>query len=122
MRFTLATLMVAAALGSAQAAGFDCSKFEQQADGSWKVVQALEIRGRAAASISRRTKSTSRARKRWASTSPSSSTPIAPRNSRRRQGLSAVHSTGVSSTSPRSGLKRSRRVGRQTTGGGGAVK
>ena len=45
MRFTLATLMVAAALGSAHAAGFDCSKFEHQADGSWKVVQPLEIRG-----------------------------------------------------------------------------
>ena len=45
MRVTVATLIVVAALGSARAAGFDCSKFEHQADGSWKVVQALEIRG-----------------------------------------------------------------------------
>ncbi len=45
MRFILATLLVATALGSAQAAGFDCSKFEHQSDGTWKVVQALEIRG-----------------------------------------------------------------------------
>ena len=45
MRHTLATLMLVAALGSAQAAGFDCSKFEHQPDGSWKVIQALEIRG-----------------------------------------------------------------------------
>ncbi len=45
MRLIFATLTVAAALSSAQAAGFDCSKFEHQSDGSWKVVQALEIRG-----------------------------------------------------------------------------
>lgn len=45
MRFVLATFFVAAALGGAQAAGFDCSKFEHNPDGSWKVVQALEIRG-----------------------------------------------------------------------------
>ena len=45
MRHTLATLMLVAALGSAQAAGFDCSKFEHPPDGSWKVIQALEIRG-----------------------------------------------------------------------------
>lgn len=45
MRTMLAFMMVAAAFGGAQAAGFDCSKFEHQPDGSWKVVQALEIRG-----------------------------------------------------------------------------
>ena len=45
MRYTLAALVLAAALGRAQAAGFDCSKFEHQPDGTWKVVQALEIRG-----------------------------------------------------------------------------
>ncbi len=29
----------------AQAAGFDCSKFQKNEDGSWRVVQALEIYG-----------------------------------------------------------------------------
>ncbi len=45
MRVILTTLIVIAALDSAQAASFDCSKFEHQSDGSWKVIQALEIRG-----------------------------------------------------------------------------
>lgn len=45
MRLVVTTIFIAAALGSAQAAGFDCSKFEHQPDGSWKVVQALEITG-----------------------------------------------------------------------------
>ena len=45
MRFTLAAALMTATLGAAQAAGFDCSKFEHLPDGSWKVVQALEIRG-----------------------------------------------------------------------------
>ena len=31
--------------GPARAAGFDCSKFARNEDGSWRVVQALEIRG-----------------------------------------------------------------------------
>ncbi len=30
---------------SAHAAGFDCSKFIHNDDGTWRVVQALEIRG-----------------------------------------------------------------------------
>lgn len=45
MRYTLAALTIVATLGGAQAAGFDCTKFEHQPDGSWKVVQAIEIRG-----------------------------------------------------------------------------
>ena len=45
MRVILATVFVVAAFGAAHAAGFDCGKFEHQPDGSWKVVQALEIRG-----------------------------------------------------------------------------
>lgn len=31
--------------GPAFAAGFDCSKFARNDDGSWRVIQALEIRG-----------------------------------------------------------------------------
>ncbi len=45
MRIPLASLLVLASLSASRAAGFDCSKFEHQGDGSWKVVQALEIRG-----------------------------------------------------------------------------
>ena len=45
MRVSLASLFVLASLSGSHAAGFDCSKFEHQDDGSWKVVQALEIRG-----------------------------------------------------------------------------
>lgn len=45
MRVLFVTLILATGLCRAQAAGFDCSKFEHQPDGSWKVVQALEIRG-----------------------------------------------------------------------------
>lgn len=45
MRFPLVAMFTLATLSVSQAAGFDCSKFEHQPDGSWKVVQALEIRG-----------------------------------------------------------------------------
>ncbi len=45
MRATLVLLTLAAVLGQAHAAGFECNKFEHQSDGSWKVVEPLEIRG-----------------------------------------------------------------------------
>ncbi len=45
MRILLTTALFLAAATSAGAVGLDCSKFERQPDGSWKVVQALEIRG-----------------------------------------------------------------------------
>lgn len=45
MRFTLAAVLCLATIGGAGAVGLDCSKFERQPDGTWKVVQALEIRG-----------------------------------------------------------------------------
>lgn len=45
MRATLVVLTFVAALSQAQAAGFECNKFEHQPDGSWKVIEPLEIRG-----------------------------------------------------------------------------
>ena len=44
MRVALAALMLLAA-ENAKAGGFDCGKFEQQPDGTWKVVEPLQIRG-----------------------------------------------------------------------------
>ena len=46
--YVISACLVGASLYSiaqVQAAGFDCSKFEKNADGSWRVVQALEIYG-----------------------------------------------------------------------------
>ena len=45
MRFGLVAVIMIAASKAAMGAGFDCSKFEHQPDGSWRVIQALQIRG-----------------------------------------------------------------------------
>lgn len=45
MRTTFAAILLLGTLDAASAAGLDCSKFEHQPDGTWKVIQALEIRG-----------------------------------------------------------------------------
>lgn len=44
-RIIFATLAALVGLSSAHAAGFDCTKFIRNDDGSWRVVQALEIKG-----------------------------------------------------------------------------
>lgn len=44
-RTTIGLSMLLVSLGTAQAAGFDCSKFTRNNDGTWQVVQALEIKG-----------------------------------------------------------------------------
>lgn len=44
-RIALTCLFVFATVTGAAAAGFDCSKFVHNDDGSWRVVQALQIRG-----------------------------------------------------------------------------
>lgn len=45
LRAPLLIIVFVAALSPAHAAGFDCSKFEKNGDGTWRVVQALEIKG-----------------------------------------------------------------------------
>jgi hypothetical protein len=45
VRIAIVTLVAFVGATSVQAAGFDCTKFARNDDDSWRVVQALEIRG-----------------------------------------------------------------------------
>lgn len=45
IRIVFITLVGLVATSSARAGGFDCTKFIHNDDGSWRVVQALEIKG-----------------------------------------------------------------------------
>ena len=45
VRSALVGALVLGAIASAQAAGFDCSRFKKNDDGTWGAVQATEIGG-----------------------------------------------------------------------------
>jgi hypothetical protein len=45
VRVLLVSLIALCPALSAQAGGFDCSRFQRNDDGSWRVLEALQIRG-----------------------------------------------------------------------------